>query len=305
MDILAARARPRRNFGALALLLAACAPFAALAQSAVDERHPLAPGGRVEVENVAGAIRVQGWDRDEVTVVGTLGEGLRLEVDASRNRVRVHVVYPRGRRNNGDARLELRVPKGAELEVATVSADVDIAGVDLRRLQARTVSGGLNAAGRAGEADLGSVSGSIRSRIATSRFEAGTVSGRVDAGGGLGGDVSAESVSGSVDLVAGRVEQLRAETVSGSVKMQVEALAPGGRIAAEAVSGRITLELPANASAQLRASSFSGDIHSSVGQVQRRRHGPGRSLDATLGGGDGDISLQSHSGNVRVTLGAR
>ncbi|NZA27085.1 DUF4097 family beta strand repeat protein [Luteimonas sp. SJ-92] len=296
--------RRRWIAGAFALL-ALLAPLAASAQTAVDERHPLASGGRVEVENVAGEIRVQGWDRDEVTVTGTLGAGLRLEVDASRNRVRVHVVYPRNARNSGGAKLELRVPKGAELEVDAVSADVDIAGVDLRRLQARTVSGRLNAAGRAGEARLGSVSGSIRSNVATSRFAANTVSGRVEAGGGLGGDVAAESVSGTVELTTRRVEQLRGETVSGSVRMQVGALAPGGRIAAESVSGRIRLELPGDASAQLRASSFSGDIQSDAGQVQRRRYGPGRSLDAKLGAGDGDISLQSHSGSVRVTIGGR
>lgn len=300
------RIRIPRLAAATALLLALLLPIpAVLAQTSIDERHPLASGGRVEVENVAGSIRVRGWDRDEVTVTGSLGEGQRLEVDASRNRVRVQVIYPRNSRSGRGAQLELRVPRGAELQASAVSADVDITDVDLRRLQAKSVSGGVNVAGRAGEADLGSVSGAIRARIVTARMEAGTVSGRIEVDGGVSGDVRVESVSGTITLAAAKLEQLRGESVSGGMTVQAGALAPGGRIVLESVSGRIGLQLPTNASAQLRVSSFSGDIESDAGEVQRQRYGPGRSLDTRLGGGDGDVSIKSHSGSVRVDIGGR
>ncbi|MEZ0469758.1 DUF4097 family beta strand repeat-containing protein [Luteimonas salinilitoris] len=300
------RIRIPRLAAATALLLALLAPVpAVLAQASIDERHPLASGGRVEVENVAGSIRVSGWDRDEVTVTGSLGEGQRLEVDASRNRVRVEVIYPRNSRGGRGAQLELRVPRGAELQASAVSADVDITEVDLRRLQAKSVSGGVNVAGRAGEADLGSVSGAIRARIATPRLEAGTVSGRIEVDGGVSGDVRVESVSGPIALTAAKIEQLRGESVSGGMTVRAGALAPGGRIVLESVSGRIGLQLPADASAQLRVSSFSGGIESDAGEVQRQRYGPGRNLDTRLGGGDGDVSIKSHSGSVRVDIGGR
>jgi len=71
------------------------------------------------------------------------------------------------------------------------------------------------------------------------------------------------------------------------------------------VSAPISLTLPARTSAQLKVSSFSGSIRSDVGEVERPRYGPGSHLDARLGGGDGDISINSHSGSVRVSLGAR
>ncbi|WP_149193173.1 DUF4097 family beta strand repeat-containing protein [Luteimonas suaedae] len=295
-----------RLAAATALLLALLLPASTLlAQTSIDERHPLASGGRVEVENVAGSIRVSGWDRDEVTVTGSLGEGQRLEVDASRNRVRIKVIYPRNSRGGRGAQLELRVPKGAELQASAVSADVDVTGVDLRRLQAKSVSGGVNVAGRTGEADLGSVSGAIRGRIATPRLEAGTVSGRIEIDGGVSGDVRLESVSGAISLTAAKIEQLRGESVSGGMTVRAGALAPGGRIVLESVSGSIGLQLPADASAQLRVSSFSGNITSDAGEVERPRYGPGRSLDTRLGGGDGDVSIKSHSGSVRVDIGGR
>lgn len=286
----------------LALLCLLAMPALGWAQSRVDERHALADGGRIEVENVAGSVRVRGWDRDEVAITGTLGRNLRLEVDASRNRVHVKVAQPRSGQGAA-AELELRVPRGAELQLTTVSATVEIADVDLRRLQVRSVSGRVDAAGRAQEASLSTVSGAIDARLETPRLALDTVSGRVRAGGGITGEVGAKTVSGSIVLDLERVERLRAETVSGSLEASTRALAPGGRVAMESVSGRAVLALPANASARLDIQSFSGGIQSDAGEVERPRYGPGRSVRTQLGGGDGDVSIKSHSGSVRLTLG--
>lgn len=287
------------------LALSCAAPSIALAQSAVNERLALASGGRVEISNIAGTVSVLGWDRNEVQLTGSLGEGQSLEVENSANRVQLKVVYPRNGRSSRGAQLQLRVPRSAELQANTVSADIDIAEVDLRRLQAQSVSGAITAAGSAGEAALTSVSGSIRSTLATRRLQTKTVSGRINATGSTGGDVTAETVSGGVEMDLSKVQRLSAESVSGSLGVRSSGLAPGGRISLQTVSGSATLNLPAGSSAQLQLKSFSGSIQSDVGQVERPRHGPGSSLNARLGSGDGDISINSHSGNVRVRLGAR
>lgn len=285
---------------ALALLL----PLAAPAATRVDERHPLAAGGRVEISNIAGKVTVRGWDRNEVALSGSMADGLRLQQDKSANRVRWEVIYPRNG-NSGGATLELRVPRSVDVQLGTVSADIDVAEVDLRRLQANAVSGDIAAAGRSTDASLASVSGSIRSQVQTPRLSLRAVSGSIQAGGGAAGEVSAETVSGSIRLDAARVQRLDAEAVSGSLTVAAAGLAPGGRVSLQTVSGSITLRLPAKVSAQLAVKTFSGDIQSDAGQVERPRYGPGRSLDTRLGGGDGDISINAHSGNVRVTLDGR
>lgn len=289
---------------ALLWLLALAVPLAASAQSKVDERRPLAKGGRIELENIAGAIQVRGWDRDEVALSGELGEDLRLDTDASRDRVQFRVVYPRESRNHG-ARLELRVPRGSELLVSGVSAGVDIADVDLRRLNARSVSGKVVASGRAQEAELGSVSGSVQSLLTTTRLKATSVSGGVKAEGGITGEATLETVSGRIELSAGRIERLQAQNVSGATSLRVAALAPGGRIGAESVSGRIDLSLPAETSAAVRVTTFSGGIQSPVGEVEKPRYGPGRKLETRLGQGNGDITLTSHSGTVNLSVPGR
>lgn len=282
----------------LALLL----PLAALADTHVDERHPLAAGGRVEVSNIAGKVTVRGWDRNEVALSGSMADGLTLKQDKSTNRVRWEVVYPRNSNTRGGATLTLRVPRAVEVQLGTVSADIDVSEVDVRRLQANAVSGDIAAAGRSGETTLGTVSGGIRSRVQTPRLEVRAVSGQVQAGGGISGEITAETVSGSIRVEAERVQRLSAEAVSGSVDVAVDGLAPGGKVALQTVSGSVGLALPAMVSAQLNVKTFSGGIQSDAGKVERPRYGPGRSLDTRLGGGDGDVSINAHSGSVRVTL---
>jgi len=282
----------------VALLLV---PAMALADTRVDERHNVAAGGRIELSNVAGKVTVRGWDRNDVQLTGTLSDGLQLRQEKSANRVRWEIEYPR-RGNNGGATLTLNVPRSVELLLSTVSADQDISGVDVRRLQADTVSGNLAAAGRSGDSVLNTVSGNVTARLQTPRLDVHTVSGRIEAGGGVSGEIGAQTVSGRVGVDAGRIQRLVVETVSGGIDLSATALAPGGRINVESVSASVSLRLPRTVSAQLSVNSFSGSINSDAGKVERPRYGPGSSLDARLGSGDGDIRVQSHSGSVQVRL---
>jgi DUF4097 and DUF4098 domain-containing protein YvlB len=276
-------------------------PAMALADTRVDERHNVAAGGRIELSNVAGKVTVRGWDRNDVQLTGTLSDGLQLRQEKSANRVRWEIEYPR-RGNNGGATLTLNVPRSVELLLSTVSADQDISGVDVRRLQADTVSGNLAAAGRSGDSVLNTVSGNVTARLQTPRLDVNTVSGRIEAGGGVSGEIGAQTVSGRVGVDAGRIQRLVVETVSGGIDLSATALAPGGRINVESVSASVSLRLLRTVSAQLSVNSFSGSINSDAGKVERPRYGPGSSLDARLGSGDGDIRVQSHSGSVQVRL---
>ncbi|MDV3516503.1 DUF4097 family beta strand repeat-containing protein [Stenotrophomonas sp. C1657] len=276
-------------------------PAMALADTRVDERHNIASGGRIELSNIAGKVTVRGWDRNDVQLTGTLSDGLQLRQEKSANRVRWEIEYPR-RSNSGGATLTLNVPRSVELLLSTVSADQDISGVDVRRLQADTVSGDLAAAGRSGDSVLNTVSGNVTARLQTPRLDVNTVSGRIEAGGGVSGEIGAQTVSGRVGVDAGRIQRLAVETVSGGIDLSATALAPGGRINVESVSASVSLRLPRTVSAQLSVNSFSGSINSDAGKVERPRYGPGSSLDARLGSGDGDIRVQSHSGSVQVRL---
>ena len=51
----------------------------------------------MEIDNVAGLIDVQGWDKSEVAVTGTIGKDVeRVDVTGDSNRTSIRVMLPKG-----------------------------------------------------------------------------------------------------------------------------------------------------------------------------------------------------------------
>ncbi|MFY2762935.1 DUF4097 family beta strand repeat-containing protein [Arenimonas sp. MALMAid1274] len=291
--------------------LLATAP--ALAATPIDQTRPLAPTGQVSVDNLKGRIVVRGWDRPEVKLTGSLGEGVeKLEITGDANDLRIVVRYPkRGGGwfgwggNDGGAeptQLELRVPRGASLSVDSVSADVEVSEVAGRKLSVDSVSGDVRArAVKPGEASFDSVSGDLDLEVDSRNVRVDSISGDIVLKGRLTGQISLETVSGDALVVAGMVDRLALSTVSGDGQLTA-GMTASASILADSVSGDLTLDLPADTSARLRVETFSGGISSPVGKVRTEEYGPGKHLDARLGEGGGDIRLESFSGDVRIRL---
>ena len=285
----------------------------ALAATPINETRPLSATGHVSIDNLKGTVTVRTWDRPEVRIAGSLGEGVeKLEIEGSGERLTIHVRYPErdGWFNWGGSKgeptdLEVTVPSAAGLKVSGVSADINVTGTGGERLRLETVSGDLTVRGaRAAEANFESVSGNVDAEIDSRSTSAETVSGDLRLRGAIGGRVELESVSGDLGLRAGTLERLEASSVSGDADLQL-ALAPGARVNAETLSGNLTLRLPANASGRIQAESFSGSIRSPVGEVVTEEYGPGSSLEGTLGDGSADLRLESFSGDIRISTGER
>src|SRR5262245_34882208 len=100
---------------------------AAFAEGTVNESRDVSPECAIHVENVAGSVRITGWDRAQVEVTGKLGQGTeRLDVTGGGDQLRIEVVLPKGRNQNvRGSDLEIQVPRRARLSVNTVSASVD------------------------------------------------------------------------------------------------------------------------------------------------------------------------------------
>lgn len=284
----------------------------ALAATPIDETRPLSATGSVSIDNLKGSIRVRTWDRPEVRVTGSLGEGVeKLEIEGSRDRLSIHVRYPErsgwfgwGNTQGEPTELEVTIPSAAGLKASAVSADIDVAGTGGPRLALASVSGDVTVRGaRADDASFESVSGNVDAEVASRSTRAESVSGDVRLRGALDGRVEVESVSGDVGLRAGRLERLDVSTVSGDADLQL-ALAPGARVTAETLSGDLILRLPADASGRIEAESFSGSIRSPVGSVVTEEYGPGSSLQGQLGDGSADLRLETFSGDIRISTGA-
>jgi len=283
----------------------------AFAATPINETRPLAAEGRLSVENIKGSIIVRTWAKPEVRITGSLGKGAeKLEIDGDGSALDIEVKYPENKGGWGNwndnraepTMLEITMPQRASLSIDSVSADVDVQQMAGRELEIDSVSGNIVVtASSPGEAQIDSVSGDTTLRITTRKASVDSVSGDIRLSGGLTGVVNLESVSGNIELGAQVLSKLSISTVSGDSTLQF-ALAPAGVVKADTVSGNLVLTMPANTNAQLAVESFSGDIVSPVGKVDEEEYGPGKSLNARLGSGQGTMKLESFSGNVQLKL---
>ena len=280
---------------------------AGMAATPIDQARPLDPTGRIDIENLKGRIQVRAWDRPEVKITGTLGQGVeRLLIEGDSQKLTVKVQYPKNSgwsgAKTGPTDLLLTVPVRAELEIDSVSADVDVSGVAPAKLAIDSVSGDIAVAGAAPrEIDVETVSGNVRMTVNSNDVEVQSVSGNLVLRGRMGGEIKTVTVSGNIDVQVNgeRVNEVIASTVSGDADIRT-ALASGGEIKLESVSGNLLLVMPKGLSAQVSGKSFSGDLKAPATTINRSKHGPGASFSSRYGGGDGQVSLETFSGNAEL-----
>lgn len=278
------------------------------ASTPINLSKDIRPNARVSIENVKGEVTVTAWDKNQVQVSGTLGDGARpLEIEGDERNVDIRVEgdEKKGRwfswGNDSSMQptiLNVRVPRSVAVDINVVSAPVSIDGLDGGKIDVesvsgriranlrspevsmQTVSGTIDLAGRAGRADLQTVSGDITAPNVSDKIDAQTVSGRMTIGGGPWKEANFSTVSGDTQINGSVVE--------------------GGKIDVDSMSGDVQIQLPPGTSAHLEASTFSGDLRSDWGSPSKGEDGPGKELKTTIGGGAGNIHVESFSGDVRV-----
>lgn len=284
--------------------LAAGTVLPVMAATPINQTRPLDARGRLEIENIKGKVEVLAWDRPEVKLSGTLGDGVeRLSVEGDGRVLRIKVQYPSRNRSAAPSQLVVQMPVLADLHVETVSADINVSGMASRELELESVSGDIVANGAPRRGEISSVSGDIRLAMNSPSLRVETVSGQLVVQGRLNGAIALESVSGDIrlDALGERARKLSASSVSGDMDLDL-ALAEDGEIRMESVSGDLRLRLPAGLSAQVSGESFSGDLAAPGAKIRREEFGPGSSFRVRYGAGKGDVRLQTFSGDATLRL---
>ena len=290
----------------LPLLL--CLPIGqALADTPIQLQHTATPTARISVSNVAGEVHVTAWDRNEVQVGGSLGDGAKpLAITGSDDNLSIKV-QPQGgggwfdwgdSNHMGATTLDVRVPRGATLHVNVVSAPLAIDGTRGGTLKLNSISGRVRVNAQTPSLDVDSVSGGIAFSGHADRADLQTVSGDILAPS-LGDDARLQTVSGHIQVSGGPWKHFKLGTVSGDATISGN-LAANGQINIDSMSGDIDLRLPAGLSGSIHASTFSGDLHSDFGSPTSSAHGPGSALDTTVGDGRGTIKVETFSGDLRI-----
>ena len=180
----------------------------------VDESRKASFNADVQIELIAGTVRIVGWNQNEVRVQGTVNdEWETVEISGDESDITIEVTLPDGKHRNVhlEADLEISVPAGAEVTFETISAPLSVSG---------TIA----------VVNVESVSGSVE------------IQAEVE-------ELSIESISGEVEIETSRsLESVEVETVSGTVELSGD-LNGSGDYSLSTVSGRITIRVPAGTSA--------------------------------------------------------
>ena len=322
----------------LTLVFVVTAALGAVADTDVDLTKAALPDGQVDIENVAGSVEVIGWDRPEIRVHGTLGEDVeRLKFDVVDRRTEVKVIVPKRKKRHIESYLTIHVPQGSRLDVETVSAGIDVDNVqgdqlDIESVSGRidmdnvqgdqlnieSVSGRVRVAQTRGEIDAESVSGSITLSDTRGPVNVETVSGKVVVSGtppsvdaqsvsgrieieGVTESIETETVSGRVNVTSGTLEKCRMESVSGALEF-AGALRAHGKLAANTISGSVTLAFTEPVSGAFDVRSFSGRIECDFGPsaVRTSKWGPGSELRFSTPDGTARVSVETFTGSVRI-----
>ena len=287
--------------------LAACVAFICgcdfgVAAETIQRSVPADARGAVEIVNVAGEVRVQGWDRNEVQVSGALGEGVdKLDLHSGERRTSINVVSLPGARSAGPTHLVVRVPHDSALSISTVSANQIV--TEMRgpqRLQA--VSGDIATEQWLEDVEARTISGGVDIRSHGSRGETvvNTVSGDitlVDAPAQL----SLETVTGDMKVSSEKLDRARIRTTNGELRLTAT-LAATARLDAESINGNLQFLLREPVKAQFDVETFNGEIANCFGPKPMRAHefAPGNALRFTQGGGDARVRIKSLNGRVEI-----
>jgi DUF4097 and DUF4098 domain-containing protein YvlB len=286
-----------------ALLFACALPLAAFAgNDSVDRKVAASANGEVVISNVSGSIDVRGWDRNEVQVTGHLGEGVeRLDLETSGGRVVVKVVLPRGKSHDGDADIEVSVPRNSSVEVSAVSADVSSRGV-LGTQRLKSVSGEVTADIAGDESEVRSVSGdvTVRGTGKPVRLRVSSVSGNLDLTNAAG-SLDLVTVSGDASVQMSDTSDVRGRTTSGTLEVRGK-LTRDGRVDVEGVSGDIILRLSAPGGLSTEIESFSGDINGCLADNVERvsKYGPGKRLNIRTVESGARVRAKTLSGDIDI-----
>ena len=286
---------------ALAACLVLAAGTALAGERSVDERANADATGTVYIENIAGSIEIEGWNKEEVHITGTLGDDVEeLKFKASGKKTHIEVKYPRKSRTISEgAHLVIKVPAGSKVEVECISAPITITGVK-GEIYASSISGDVEVTGGDAGLTAETISGDVRVDSPAPKVTVESISGTVRAKGGVA-EVDAGVVSGKIDLEFERYLDLEVEAVSGTITVTGD-LDKSAKVEIEVHSGSITLVVPGSVSADFRIDTFSGGIDNAFGQKARKtsEYTPGKELEFITGGGDARVRINTFSGDVVI-----
>ena len=238
-----------------------------------------------------------GYEINKNLHIDTRQDGDHLEINA---RVTGHWGFSFGT-NHRNVRIEVRMPKDADLQVDTGDGSVETQPIN-GRVKIHTGDGSVKAQAVAGSVDIDTGDGGITVEGAKGDIRLHTGDGHIDARN-LDGKVDANSGDGHIKI-DGRLDALNVKTGDGSIDARIE---PGSKLTGgwsiRTGDGSVDVVLPPDLQANIDASTNDGHISLGIpvtvegtfsnSQLHGKMNGGGQSL--TIHTGDGSIRLSKSS----------
>jgi len=216
-----------RTFRRTLLGIIALSPLAAAAQAQtkVERGLHLDADGSVRISNLVGSVRVSGWDRDSVSLRGSVAKGDKLFMGGGPRGMKMFI-EPLNDRNPQASTLEIMVPARAKVWVKTATADVDVSGVT-GELDLYVVGGRIRVSGKPSELNAEAIDGDIEVNGKPNWLRAKSASGNVTFNG-TSADVAISTVSGGIAVNSvpaeggGKFERAKIETVTGAIRFNAD-----------------------------------------------------------------------------------
>ena len=226
------------------------------------QTYPLSATGRVNLANINGGVKIRVWDRAAV------------QVDA------IKKAYRRERLE--EAKIEVTATE----ENIRIKTDYPDESMNFRSDERRyenpaTVEYSLTVPRKA-------ILESIE-----------LINGPVDIEG-VEGSVKASSINGPV-TVRGLMGEARLSTINGPLQAVFTQLDETKAISLGSVNGNVTLIIPSDANAMVRASTVHGMISNDFGIQVKHGEYVGHNLDGQIGSGGPKVKLQNVNGGIRIT----
>jgi DUF4097 and DUF4098 domain-containing protein YvlB len=217
----------------------------------------LAFGSKLWVKNRNGAIRVTGWDKEEVSLTAQIRDSQKRKIDLVVQHVgndldieaqfqQSSMVFNFGFSPSPRCEMTLNVPRKLLGHFRTTNGPVSVGSME-GYARCETTNGDITLKDLAGEAMVETTNGSIEASGLKARIKGGTTNGRIrleDIDGGIhlettnggivarnldgwGEGISLESTNGGIEVTLGRATgDIHAENSNGSIEVRV----PGGQV---------------------------------------------------------------------------
>ena len=278
------------------LLLALSFPVPLVAQQRIDRRMAVSSTAAIRINDLVGMVRLVGWDRDSLVVVGELpARAGQLYFGGSPDAAKLGLKGTDTSSVVSSATLVVRVPRRARVCVRGATVSLDAGGLE-GNLEFITTAGRLHLEGAPYTVTAETLDGNVEVAGPVASLRVRTAGGTVVLRG-VRGDLSVTTVSGAILIGGARVARARLETVSGEIAWK-GAIERGGTLDAQTHSGDIELRLPPAIGADLELSAPAGGISSEF--TLRGKPGAGGTLRTSIGDGGAAITARTFRGRISL-----